>query len=246
LTPASWTFLIWTLIHFLLLGYLFYQFTDAGKALIIDTIGWRFPVFALFIAIYVNLWAQGHYIWAFISSLFVNASVTHLYLSIKKDHNPGSWADESQSIRLFYNLLLTPLIVFVHLPFSLAHGWITVLVFVTAFEAFGVDARTHAAGVWTKIFVFLALSSLEATAGGYAFRTEEGDLTGAIAITWSLFGIYARQSRHGGSGFVSIVSLIFASLSALWIVISIYKLYKAKGSVSAVLHDEERAPLINN
>jgi hypothetical protein len=230
LTPASWTFLIWTLIHLLLLGYLFYQFTNAGKALIIDGIGWRFPVLAVFIAIYVHVWATGHYIWAFIVSLFVNSAATHIYWVIKRDHKAGSWADE----------------IFVHLPFSLAHGWITVLVFVTAFEAFGVDARTHAAGVWTKIFVFLALLTLEATAGGYAFTSEEGDLAGAIAITWSLFGIFARQSRHGGSGFVSIVSLIFASLSALWIAISVWKLYKAKGSVSAVLHDAERQPLINN
>jgi len=46
---------------------------------------------------------------------------------------------------------------FVHLPFSLWHGWTTVLVILSLFQAFGVDAHTHPAGVWTKIFVFLAL-----------------------------------------------------------------------------------------
>lgn len=229
LTPAPWTFLIWTLIHLLLLGYLIYQFTDAGYAIIITGIGWRFPIFATLIAIYVHLWASGHYVWAFILSLFVNSAATHIYWILSRDHKAGSWADE----------------IFVHLPFSLAHGWITVLVFVTAFEAFGVNAHTHPAGVWTKIFVFLSLLTLEATAGGYAFGTEEGDLAGAIAITWSLFGIYAHQSLAGGSGFVSITSLIFASLSALWIVISVWKLYKS-GGIGQALHDEERAPLINN
>jgi len=230
LTPASWTFLVWSLVHLLLLGYLIYQFTDQGKAIIIDGVGWRFPVLAVLIAIYVNVWARGHYIWAFVLSLFVNSAVTHIYWVIKRDHKAGSLADE----------------VFVHLPFSISHGWITVLVFVTAFEAFGVDARTHAAGVWTKIFVFFALFTLESTAAGYAFASAEGDLAGAVAITWSLFGIYARQSVAGGSGFVSTVSLIFASLSAFWIGVSIWRLYKAKGSVGGVLHDEERAPLINN
>lgn len=44
-----------------------------------------------------------------------------------------------------------------HLPFSLYHGWTTVLVVLTAFEAFGVDKIHHAAGNWTKVFVFLAL-----------------------------------------------------------------------------------------
>lgn len=229
-TPAAWTFLIWSLIHFLLLGYLIYQFTDSGKAIIVDGVGWRFPVLAVLIAVYVNVWARGHYIWAFVLSLFVNSAVTHIYWVIKRDHLANSIADE----------------MCVHLPFSLAHGWITVLVFVTGFEAFGRDAHTHAAGVWTKIFVFLALSILESTAVGYAFSSAEGDLAGAVAITWSLFGIYSRQSRVGGSGFVSITSLIFACLSAFWVGVSIWRLYKAKGA-SGVLHgDEERAPLLNN
>jgi hypothetical protein len=228
-TPASWTFLIWSLIHLLLLGYLLYQFTDGGKAIIVDGVGWRFPVLGVLIAIYVNVWARGHYIWAFVISLFVNSAVTHIYWVVKKDHHAGGWADE----------------IFVHLPFSLAHGWITVLVFITGFEAFGVDARTHPAHVWTKVFVFFAASILEATAVGYAFASAEGDLAGAVAITWSLFGIWARQSRHGGSGFVATVTLIFSVISAFWVLVATYRLYKAKG-VHGVLHDEERAPLINN
>jgi len=46
---------------------------------------------------------------------------------------------------------------FIHLPFSLYHGWTTVLVVITAFDAFGVNKVTHGAGIWTKVFVFLAL-----------------------------------------------------------------------------------------
>ena len=44
-----------------------------------------------------------------------------------------------------------------HLPFSLYHGWTTVLVILTAFEAFGTDATVEPAGVWTDVFAFLAL-----------------------------------------------------------------------------------------
>lgn len=47
--------------------------------------------------------------------------------------------------------------IFVHLPFSLWHGWTTVVVVLTAFEAFGINALTEPAGVWTKVSVFLAL-----------------------------------------------------------------------------------------
>jgi hypothetical protein len=65
----------------------------------------------------------------------------HIYYLVKKYHIADTWGDE----------------IFVHLPFSLYHGWTTVLVVLTAFEAFGVNALTHTAGVWTKVFVFLAL-----------------------------------------------------------------------------------------
>ncbi|CAG7853319.1 SubName: Full=Uncharacterized protein {ECO:0000313/EMBL:CCA73461.1} [Serendipita indica DSM 11827] len=230
LTPAHWTFGIWSLIHLLLLGSLFYQFTDSGKEVIIDGIGWRLPLLAILNAIYINVWSRGHYVIAFILALFVSSAVSHIYYIVKKHHHGRNLGDE----------------VFVHLPFSLWHGWTTVLIFLTGFEAFGRDAYTHRAGVWTKIFVFLSLFILEATSAAYAFSSPEGDLAGSIAITWSLFGIWARQSRVGGSGFVGITSLIFASLSAFWVLKGLYGIYIAKGESRGILHDEERAPLVGH
>lgn len=68
-------------------------------------------------------------------------SSQHIYYVVKKYHLAESLSDE----------------IFVHLPFSLYHGWTTVLVVVTAFQAFGANALDTGAGIWTKIFVFLAL-----------------------------------------------------------------------------------------
>lgn len=68
-------------------------------------------------------------------------SSQHIYYIVKKYHSAQSYADE----------------LFIHLPFSLYHGWTTVLVVLTAFQAFGVNAHSHHAGVWTKVFVFLSL-----------------------------------------------------------------------------------------
>jgi hypothetical protein len=73
-------------------------------------------------------------------------------------------------------------------------GWTTLLVVLTGFEAFGVNALHHPAGVWTKVFVFLALFFLEGTAATYAFSSPEGDLPASIAIAWSLFAIFAHQT----------------------------------------------------
>ncbi|KAH9984724.1 hypothetical protein BJV74DRAFT_878730 [Russula compacta] len=223
ITPAPWAFLIWSLIHLLLLGAIIYQFTPEGKKVIIDGISWRFSLLAVLNAAYVHLWAHHKYIWAFIFALLVSSAVTHIYYIVKKSHTPSSIWDE----------------IFVHLPFSLYHGWTTVLVVLTAFEAFGVDAAKHPPGVWTKVFVFLALFFFEATAAAYAFSTQEGDLPAAIAITWSLFAIFDYQY----SPFIHWSALAFAILSLIWVVKGALGLLAIWQRGGIVLEDEERAPL---
>jgi len=230
LTPSAWTFLIWSFIHFLLLGLVFYQFTNAGKVLIIDGVGWRFPLLAVLNAVYVSVWAHGHYIVAFIFALFVSSAVSHIYYTIHKHRWTVGLAGE----------------LFVHLPFSLYHGWTVVLVVLSAFDAFGVNAAKHHAGIWTKIFVFLALFFLEATSAAYAFSSPEGDIAGSLAIAWSLWGIWDHQRS---SDFIHISALVFAILSAFWVFKAIYGLFKSGRGVTAILHDStdpERAPLVGN
>lgn len=163
---------------------------------------------------------------AFIFALLVSSAVTHIYYIVRRYHVSESLNDE----------------LWVHLPFSLYHGWTTVLVVLTAFEAFGVNAVSHKAGVWTKVFVFLGLFFLEATAATYAFSSTEGDLAGSIAITWALFAIFARQTT---SAFIHWSALVFAILSLLWVVKSLYGLITS-GRSGSILHDEERAPLVGN
>ncbi|RDB25102.1 hypothetical protein Hypma_008028 [Hypsizygus marmoreus] len=227
MTPAPWAFLIWSLIHILLLGTIIYQFFPAGKVAIIDGIAWRFPLLGVLNAIYVNLWASHHFVLAFILALFVSSTVTHIYYIVKKHHAPQSAADE----------------LFIHLPFSLYHGWTTVLVVLSAFEAFGVNALTHHAGVWTKVFVFLGLFFLEGTAATYAFSTPEGDLPASIAIAWSLWAIFAHQTS---SGFVHWTSLAFAILALVWVSKGAYGVAVKARSGRIALSDEERAPLVGS
>ena len=98
LTPAAWTFLIWSLVHLLLLGLVFYQFTNTGKELIVDGIGWRLPLLAVLNAVYVSVWAHGHYIVAFIFALFVSSAVSHIYYVINKHRWTAGLAGERKSI----------------------------------------------------------------------------------------------------------------------------------------------------
>lgn len=223
-TPASWAFGIWSLIHLLLLGYVIYQFFPRGKRTIIDGISWRFPLLAVLTSIYVNVWVHQHYIVAFIFALLVSSTVSHIYYVVKKHHAGENINDE----------------LWIHLPFSLYHGFTTVLIILTAFEAFGVNALVKPAGVWTKVFVFLGLLFLEATSAAYAFSNTEGDIAGSIAIAWSLFAIYVHQRS---SAFIHWSALVFAIISLFWICKSLYG-YWRKGQSGGILHDEERAPLV--
>jgi len=223
ITPSPWAFLIWSLIHLLLLGTIIYQFTPEGKKVIIDGISWRFALLAILNAAYVKFWASRHYVVAFIFALLVSSAVTHVYYIVKKFHSPSNRLDE----------------LFVHLPFSLYHGWTTILVILTAFEAFGTDASKEPAGVWTKVFVFLGLFFFEATAAAYAFSSAEGDLPAAVAITWSLFAIF----EHQRTPFIHWSALAFALLSLVWVVKGAFGLYATWQRAGIVLEDEERAPL---
>jgi hypothetical protein len=133
--------------------------------------------------------------------------------------------------------------VLVHLPFSLYHGWTTVLVVLSLFEAFGVNALTTPAGIWTKIFVFIALFFLEATAATYSLSSAEGDLAATIAIAWSLWAIFAHQTS---SGFVHWTALAFAILTMVWVIKGAYGLGTRTWGGRVALVDEERAPLVGD
>jgi len=223
-TPSIWAYGIWSLIHLLLLGLIIYQFFPSGKRTIIDGIGWRFPLLAVLNAVFLYVWAAQYYIVAFIFALLVSSTVSHIYYIVRKYHVAENLNDE----------------LWVHLPFSLYHGWTTVLVILTAFEAFGVDAVTHKPGVFTKVFVFLGLLFLETTSAAYAFSSPEGDLAGSIAITWALFAIFDHQL----DSFIHWSALAFSLLSLFWILKSFWGFFVGRRSRLTILNDEERAPLV--
>ena len=140
ITPADWAFFIWPIIHFLLLGTVICQFTAHAKVVIIDGISWWFPLLTIFNIILVTARANHYYTVAFGFSLLAASTVGRICTIVK-------W--------IFFPSIANGL--FVHLPFSLWRGWAIFLVFLTAFEAFDVDASEHHAGVRTIVSVWIAL-----------------------------------------------------------------------------------------
>jgi hypothetical protein len=72
ITPAPMAFWVWSLIHLLLLGTMFFQFTERGKEIIVDSIGWRFALLGVFNTVYIFFWSRHWYILAFVLSLYVH------------------------------------------------------------------------------------------------------------------------------------------------------------------------------
>ncbi|KAN0064495.1 hypothetical protein ACQY0O_002123 [Thecaphora frezii] len=228
-TPEQWLFGIWGIIHLLFLGMLIWQFSEQGSNHV-RGIGWRFPALCILNAIYAGLvTARGgesrvYSILAFIVMLLIAGIVSHCYRSLKVHHGgrSNSLAD----------------VLFIHLPFSLYHGLVVVLLFITGFQAFGVNAHTHHAGIITKALVFLALLFLESTAAGYVWYSE-GDVAGALVISLSLLAIFQHQTS---SKFIHWSALAFFIISLIAVLRAVISIFSSRNR--SALADEERAPLV--
>lgn len=126
-------------------------------------IGWRFIGVALLNAAYVHLSSTKQYVLDFVAVILLTLVVSHCYYSLQ--------TTPSKSLATS---------VFVHLPFSLWHAFSTVLLFVSGFVAFG-RSTGHKAGIFTDVFVCIALALLSSTSVGYAFANDgSGDIAGEL------------------------------------------------------------------
>jgi len=223
ITPAAYSFWVWTLIDILLLGLVIYQFFPGGSELVVDLIGWRFIIIGVLNAIFVHLYITSHYIPAFIFALLTALAISHVYYDLKTKSTPSSSLD----------------VLFVHLPFSLWHAYAVVTVVLSLFSAFG-RSTDHSAGIGTKVFVVLALAWLSATSIGYALHSEKGDIAGAVVIAWELFAIFLNQHEV----LIHWVALAAFIISILSIVKVLYFTFSTRGSIALPADDSERAPLV--
>jgi len=214
-TPAPWSFFIWPLIHMLILGTCVYQFSGRGKEVILDKIGWRLPLLDFLNAMYIYSWTTQEYRYALVFVIFSASVVTQIREEVKKTQL-RNFCDE----------------VFLHLPFSIYHGWAVSLIFLTAFEAFGVDALTQPADAWTKGFVFASFLFLQMTDVAYAYSAAEGDLPGCLTISWYFFAVVVQQAPER-SAFTHWIALGFAIFSLCCImrcVIGLEFRYRGRGN----------------
>jgi hypothetical protein len=218
ITPAVFVYYIWVLIHFLLLGFVVYQFFPAAHEVVVDGIHWHFLSLSVFNAIWVWLYSTDHTILALIPLLLVSGQVSYVYFTIKNRYPAATFGET----------------VWIHAPFSLYHGWIFVLTIIGVFVAFSPEKTDEPPSVLTKIFVVIGLFFLELTATSYIEKFE-GDIAGAIVIAWSLYGIAVAQE----DAVIHWAAIIFGVFTTIHILKPIFKKYVLKTR-------EEQAPLIRN
>ncbi|WAQ92750.1 hypothetical protein PtA15_17A232 [Puccinia triticina] len=221
ITPAPETFWIWTVINFLFLGFVVFQFFESGTKASIDVIGWRFAAIGVLQSIWIHLSAGHHYILAFIFSVIVASVVSHVY-----------WDLVASSLRTKTELFL------VHLPFSLLHAYLVFLLVLSAFTAFGVDKADHKAGPITQALVIVALLLLASTGIGYTLHSDQRDVAGAIVIAIELVGVFTRQTEPESIHWVAFAAFIATILA---IIKAVYSSFRG-GRIR--LTDSEHAPLI--
>ncbi|KAI8640752.1 hypothetical protein BD408DRAFT_419193 [Parasitella parasitica] len=177
ITPSYWVEYIWTLIHFLLGGFVIYQWFEPAHEAAIHGVGWHFVVSVLLSSAWLTLLQHGHFIIGFIFVLLTASSVSCVFYKLAKDYPTTSWWDK----------------LFIHAPFSLWHGWIVFSAVVNLFQAF-TGVREEGPSVWIRILVILAILFLTTTAIGYVeYKKHKGDITGALVIGLGLLGIFTNQ-----------------------------------------------------
>ncbi|KAI9607062.1 hypothetical protein KEM48_001618 [Puccinia striiformis f. sp. tritici PST-130] len=221
ITPAPETFWIWTVIHFLFLGFVVFQFLEAGTKASIELIGWRFAAIGVLQSSWIHLSAGHHYILAFVFSIIVASVVSHVYYDLI-----------ASSLRSKTELVL------VHLPFSLLHAYLVFLLFLSAFSAFGVDKADHHAGPITQALVIISLFLLASTGIGYTLHSDQGDVAGAIVIAIQLVGVYTRQTETESIHWVAFGTFLATLLAILKAFYSSFRGGRIR------LTDSEHAPLI--
>jgi len=207
ITPAGFTFSIWSIIYILLGVFVVYQALprNEGKPFL-DRISFLFVLSGLLNVSWLFLWHYGLITYSVILMFGLLLSLIAIYLRL----NIGK-ADVSLREK-----------VCVHLPFSVYMGWITVasianvavaLTFVN-WDAAGIDPA-----IWALLVIAVALLIT------LAVIATRKDIGYSLVIIWALSGIMVKQSSNQTVLWTTSVSIvvILITLAAMVVVSRIKK-----------------------
>jgi len=183
LSPSPCIQWVWTLVHFLLGGFVIYQWFEPAHEGAIRGVGWHFVIPTLLNSVWLALWNKNHLFLAWIAILFTASSVSFVFYNLEKNHPSQNIFDK----------------LFIHAPFSLWHGWIVFIAVITTFATLtkvetDMNDVVLPPSVTQIIFAELGLLFLSSTAVTYTeFKHKRGDVLGAAVIALGLYAIFMEQ-----------------------------------------------------
>jgi hypothetical protein len=173
--PAGYVFSIWGVIYMLLLAFTVYQASPSRrKAEFLEKIGYLFSLSSVFNVIWIFLWHYEYVILSLFAMIALLLSLILIYLRL--DIGLSSPVREER--------------LWVHLPFSVYLGWITVapianivaVLVSIGWKGFGLNEVA-----WTIIVIAVAVVLTVIN------TLTRGDLAYALVIIWALGGIIVKQ-----------------------------------------------------
>ena len=190
ITPAGFTFAIWGIIYTLLLFFTVYQLLPKNRDNpFLQQIGLLFALSSLCNVCWLLLWHYDLVTYSLALMLALLASLILVYLRLGIGKTVVSIKER----------------IFVHLPFSVYLGWISIATIANvsvALTAVGWDGLGIEASVWAVaiICVALLLSS--------AVLLTRKDIAYTLVVVWALLGILTKQSEQEGIVLASEIGIV--------------------------------------
>ncbi|MWC28945.1 tryptophan-rich sensory protein [Paenibacillus sp. MMS18-CY102] len=191
-TPASYAFIIWTLIYALLIGFAIYQMTPIGASKpTVQAIGPWFAVTCALNVAWLLLWHYYKISSSAYAMLALLLSLVYIYTRTRLAASEPTFGER----------------LFVWLPFSLYFGWITI----AAIANLSVVLMVHGSG-WNSLSLspaawaigFILIATILGCLIGWLFR----DSAYPAVIAWGLIAIAVKQHATFTVAIVAIAGAI--------------------------------------
>ncbi|MFX1601337.1 MAG: hypothetical protein ACFFB6_12130 [Promethearchaeota archaeon] len=208
--PAGITFSIWAVIYLFLGIFVVYQFRDAFKQEkvempFLERISYLFIISNIANTIWILFWHYGLIYLSIIAMIVILLSLIWIYLRLEIGKAQVSTKEKW----------------FVHIPFSIYLGWITVATIANV-TAVLVSAGVASYGLLAEILTILVISV--AVLITYAILFLRKDYAYSLVVLWASLGIFLKQL--GLNLTVSVTAIIAVILIVAGIIYTVFKARK--------------------
>jgi len=208
--PIGLTFSIWAVIYFFLIGFSIYQARDLFKSekieeTYLNKIGYYFLLSNIANSVWIFMWHFRLVLLSFVFMIIILFSLIMIYLRLKIGK-----AEIDKAEKLW-----------VHAPFSIYLGWITVATIANA-TALLVVSGVPNFGLIPEILTIVVI--VVAVLITYAMLFLRKDWVYSLVIIWAVLGIYLKQTAVNST--IATTALVATIVVALGVIYTGFKLLK--------------------